>query len=88
MEFYYALFSESGFDEKVMTEAEKETNVQYDLSCYNVCRYLPCMHEFFVSHGLAVQCNCQCYVLLRTKDFSRCNNHYQPSPLLTFPQMQ
>lgn len=32
-EFYYALFSESGFDEKVMVEAEKETNVQlYTLS--------------------------------------------------------
>ena len=32
-EFHYALFSESGFDEKVMAEAEKETNVQlYTLS--------------------------------------------------------
>jgi len=27
-EFHYALFSESGFDEKVKAEAEKETNVQ------------------------------------------------------------
>ncbi len=30
--FYYALFSESGFDEKIIAEAEKERNLQlYDL---------------------------------------------------------
>lgn len=30
--FYYALFSESGFDEKIIAEAEKESNLQlYDL---------------------------------------------------------
>ena len=26
--FYYALFSESGFDEKLMAEAKKESNLQ------------------------------------------------------------
>ena len=31
--FYYALFSESGFDEKLMAEAKKESNLKlYDLS--------------------------------------------------------
>ena len=30
--FYYALFSESGFDDKIIAEAEKENNLQiYDL---------------------------------------------------------